>query len=125
MGERNMHEIQPVDWLAKITIAGKNVALEPLSPKHHDDLAVAGTDPSIWRWLPTAHHLPGSMKGFIESAERAFANRSAVVFATIDRKSRSAVGSTRYHHIVPEHRRLEIGVTWLGTQFQRSHVNTE
>jgi RimJ/RimL family protein N-acetyltransferase len=114
-----------VDWFANVTIAGKNVVLEPLSSKHHDDLAVAGADSSIWRWLPTPHHLPGSMARFIKEAEKASANRSAVVFATIDRKSGSAAGSTRYHHIVPEHRRLEIGVTWLGTQFQRSHINTE
>jgi len=120
-----MHETQSVDWFAKVTITGKNVVLEPLSPKHHDDLAVAGADPSIWRWLPRPHYLPGSMAKFIQSAEKVSANRSAVVFATIDRKSRSAVGSTRYHHIFPEHRRLEIGVTWLGTQFQRSHINTE
>jgi RimJ/RimL family protein N-acetyltransferase len=24
-----------------------------------------------------------------------------------------------------EHRRLEIGVTWIGTAFQRTHINTE
>jgi RimJ/RimL family protein N-acetyltransferase len=120
-----MHETRPSDWFANVTIAGENVTLEPLSSKHHDDLAVAGADPSIWQWLPAPHHLPGSMKRFMESAEKAFADHSAVVFATIDRKSGKAVGSTRYHHIFPEHRRLEIGVTWLGTQFQRSHVNTE
>ena len=125
MGRMNMHEIQPVDWFANVTIVGKNVALEPLSSKHHDDLAVAGADASIWRWLPTAHHLPGAMTKFIEAAESASANRSAVVFATIDLRNRTAVGSTRYHHIVPEHRRLEIGVTWLGKEFQRSHINTE
>jgi RimJ/RimL family protein N-acetyltransferase len=26
---------------------------------------------------------------------------------------------------VPEHRRLEIGVTWIGMAHQRSHINTE
>jgi RimJ/RimL family protein N-acetyltransferase len=29
------------------------------------------------------------------------------------------------HHIKVEHRRLEIGVTWIGTAFQRTHINTE
>jgi RimJ/RimL family protein N-acetyltransferase len=32
---------------------------------------------------------------------------------------------TRHHHIEGEHRRLEIGVTWIGTAFQRTHINTE
>ncbi len=120
-----MHETSPMDWFAKVAILGKSVALEPLSSIHHDDLAEAGADPSIWRWLPTAHHAPGSMVKFMQEAEKASSNNSAVVFATIDLKNHRAVGSTRYHHIVPEHRRLEIGVTWLGASFQRSHINTE
>ena len=52
-------------------------------------------------------------------------HRAALPFATIDRATKKAVGSTRYHHIAVEHRRLEIGVTWIGTAFQRSHINTE
>ncbi len=46
-------------------------------------------------------------------------------FAVIDQATKKAVGSTRYHHIETEHRRLEIGVTWIGVAFQRSHINTE
>jgi N-acetyltransferase len=46
-------------------------------------------------------------------------------FATIDRTSGRAIGSSRYMTIVPEHKRLEIGWTWLATSFQRSGVNRE
>ena len=34
------------------------------------------------------------------------------------------VGSTRYHDIVTAVRRVEIGYTWYGTRWHRSHVNT-
>ena len=34
------------------------------------------------------------------------------------------VGSTRYHDIVREASRVEIGYTWYGKRWQRSHVNT-
>jgi RimJ/RimL family protein N-acetyltransferase len=88
-------------------------------------LAVAGADESIWRWLPSAHHRPGSMLAFIEQALTAHDRRAALPFATIDRATKRAVGSTRYHHIAVEHRRLEIGVTWIGAAFQRSYINTE
>jgi RimJ/RimL family protein N-acetyltransferase len=113
------------DWLARVALEGSRVALEPLEYRHRDDLAAAGADAAIWQWLPTAHHLPGSMKDFIDSAERAVAEGTAVVFATVDLGSGKAVGSTRYHHIVREHRRLEIGVTWIGSAHQRSYINTE
>ena len=114
-----------MDFFAPVRIAGTRVALEPLSMRHVDDLAVAGADEAIWRWLPTAHYQPGSMRAFVESALVAQERREALPFATIDLLSGKAVGSTRYHHIDTEHRRLEIGVTWVGPGQQRSHINTE
>jgi N-acetyltransferase len=114
-----------MDFFAPVRITGKHVALEPLSMRHVADLAVAGADEAIWRWLPTAHHQPGSMRSFVESALAAQERRAALPFATIDLLSGQAVGSTRYHHIDPENRRLEIGVTWIGPSHQRSHINTE
>ncbi len=114
-----------MDCFTPVLVTGARVALEPLGLNHLDDLAAAGADAAIWRWLPSAHHRPGTMRAFIDSAMIAHQNRTALPFATIDLASQKAVGSTRYHHIVPEHRRLEIGVTWIGTVHQRSHVNTE
>jgi RimJ/RimL family protein N-acetyltransferase len=114
-----------VEYFKPVSIKGTRVALEPLSPRHLEDLAAAGADESIWRWLPNAHHLPGSMATFIQSALAAHGRQTAWPFATIDLVNKKAVGSTRYHHIEPEHRRLEVGVTWLGTGFQRSYINTE
>jgi RimJ/RimL family protein N-acetyltransferase len=114
-----------MDCFTPVLVTGARVALEPLGFGHLDDLAAAGADAAIWRWLPTPHHQPGTMRAFIDSAMIAHQNRTALPFATIDLASQKAVGSTRYHHIVPEHCRLEIGVTWIGTAQQRSHVNTE
>ena len=34
------------------------------------------------------------------------------------------IGSTRYHDIVAPIDRVEIGYTWYGARWQRSHVNT-
>jgi RimJ/RimL family protein N-acetyltransferase len=114
-----------MDFFTPVLITGARVALEPLALRHLDDLAIAGADEAIWHWLPTAHHQPGSMRSFIESALMARQRRAALPFATIDLPTRKAVGSTRYHHVDTEHRRLEIGVTWIGTGYQRSHINTE
>jgi N-acetyltransferase len=114
-----------MDFFKPVLIKGKRVSLEPLALRHLQDLSAAGADASIWRWLPTMHHLPGSMPAFIEQALAAQERRIALPFAIVDRESTKAVGSTRYHHVDTEHRRLEIGVTWIATAFQRSYVNTE
>ena len=45
-------------------------------------------------------------------------------FVVRDATSGEIIGSTRYHDIVPAVERLEIGYTWYGKSWQRSHVNT-
>lgn len=60
--------------------------------------------------------------------ETALANAEAGTerpFATIDRASGRAIGSSRFLSIVPEHRRLEIGWTWVATAYQRTGANRE
>jgi RimJ/RimL family protein N-acetyltransferase len=113
------------DYFAKVSLVGSRVRLEPLAQKHHDSLAVAGTDPAVWRWLPTEHHAAGTMQAFLDDAFERFAAKTAVPFATIDLTKERAVGSTRFHCIEAAQHRVEIGVTWIGADYQRSHVNTE
>ncbi len=60
--------------------------------------------------------------------ETALANAEAGIecpFATVDRASGRAIGSSRFLSIAPEHRRLEIGWTWVATAFQRTGANRE
>src|SRR4029453_11030231 len=45
-------------------------------------------------------------------------------FATIDKESGRIAGCTRFSNIDRRNRRVEIGWTWVGRPFQRSHVNT-
>jgi RimJ/RimL family protein N-acetyltransferase len=58
--------------------------------------------------------------------EQALANAAAgteVPFATVDTRSGRTIGSSRFLSIAPEHRRLEIGWTWLGPAYQGSGAN--
>jgi RimJ/RimL family protein N-acetyltransferase len=113
------------NYFSSVVLIGERVRLEPLAQRHLEDLSVAGQEPDIWHWLPTEHYAPGSMASFINGALSQFAHRKAVPFATIDTTRAIAVGSTRFHYIEQEQRRLEIGVTWISPMFQRSHINAE
>ena len=125
MRRANSEMRETPDYFAQVVLIGKRVRLEPLSQSHLRDLSIAGAQAEIWRWLPTEHHAPGTMASFISGAVSQYAQRKAVPFATIDMKSSTAIGSTRYHFIEPEQRRLEIGVTWISPTFQKSYINTE
>jgi RimJ/RimL family protein N-acetyltransferase len=65
------------------------------------------------------------LRAWLETALRTATTGSEVPFATLDRRTGRVIGSTRYLAIVPEHRRLEIGWTWLGVEHQRTGANRE
>jgi N-acetyltransferase len=108
-----------------VTLEGRHVRLEPLSLDHRADLGEAGLDEELWRWIPKAVRTAEDMRAYIEAALRAQAEVSALPFATVERASGRAIGSTRFGNIDRVHRRLEIGWTWIGRRWQRTAVNTE
>jgi len=112
-------------WVRPVVLTGRRVRLEPLAEDHLDDLAAVGLDPAIWTWTIAR---PTDGEGLGRWLETALGNAAAgteVPFATIDLASGRAIGSTRFLSIVPEHRRLEIGWTWVGRSFQRTGANRE
>lgn len=108
-----------------VTLEGRHVRLEPLTTEHHADLCEAGLDEELWRWIPQQVRSPADMRAYIETALRALADGLALPFATVERTTGRAIGSTRFGNIDRGNRRLEIGWTWIGRRWQRSAVNTE
>jgi RimJ/RimL family protein N-acetyltransferase len=112
-------------WATPVTLTGSIVRLEPIAESHRADLARAASDPAVWRWITG---LPMDTGAFQSWFETALANAEAgleVPFATVSMSDGRTIGSTRFMSIAPEHRRLEIGWTWLGTGAQRSGANRE
>ena len=65
------------------------------------------------------------MRRYVEAALAEQAAGTALPFATVLREGDVVVGSTRFGSIAPEHRRVEIGWTWIAPPWQRTAVNTE
>ncbi len=111
--------------LTPITLEGRHVRLEPLSRQHKSELAMVALDPDLWRFTPTQIHSAVDLDAYIETALRWQRAGTAIPFATVDRSTGRAIGSTRFGNIDPQNRRAEIGWTWLGRDFQRRAFNTE
>ncbi|HYI94148.1 MAG TPA: GNAT family N-acetyltransferase [Bryobacteraceae bacterium] len=111
--------------LTPVILEGKSVRLEPLTIDHLDALLAAGADPEIWRYMPSDCARREGMREYVETAVAWQRAGTAIPFATIDRQSGVAIGSTRLANIVPEHKRVEIGWTWISPPFQRTAINTE
>ena len=68
----------------------------------------------LWRWTIMGPQDEAGLRRWVDTA---LANAEAGTerpFATIDLATGRAIGSSRFMSIVPEHKRLEIGWTWVG-----------
>ena len=107
-----------------ITLEGHGVRLEPLQPTHAAELEVAASDGKLWELWFTSVPEPGGMSAYVQAALEGQAAGTMLPWAVRELTSGSIVGTTRYHDIVASIDRVEIGWTWYGASWQRSHINT-
>ena len=112
-------------WVQPVTLEGRRVRLEPLSEAHLDGLAEVAFEPSIWRWTTSQPTDRAGLEAWLDAALAGRAAGTDEPFATIDVATGRPIGSSRYMSIVPEHRRLEIGWTWVAVPWQRTGANRE
>jgi RimJ/RimL family protein N-acetyltransferase len=108
-----------------ITLDGPHVRLEPVSLAYVPALWQAGAHAEIWRYLPYTMRSEEEMRAYVAS-ELAKQEAGLVVrFVTVAKAIAQPVGSTSYLNIDHQHRRVEIGGTWITPAWQRSAINTE
>ena len=110
--------------LSPITLEGNGIRLEPLTAGHRDALAEAVADGRLWELWFTAVPEPMQVGGYIEDALKGLKAGHMLPWAVRELKSDRVIGSTRYHDVMAEIDRVEIGYTWYAARYQRSHVNT-
>ena len=108
-------------FVEPVTLTARGVKLVPLAFEHEAGLKAAAADGELWNLRVTSVPEPHETRGYIETA-LSTANRFA--FAVTDAASGEVLGSTSYHDIVPNLKRVEIGYTWYAARCQRTHVNT-
>ena len=112
--------------IAPVTLDGVRVRMEPLSlDRHFDGLCEIGLDPDLWRWTTNRIGTRDELSAYLETALREQAEGRSLPFATVDKASGRVAGCTRFGNIDRHNRRMEIGWTWVGRPYQRTHVNTE
>ncbi|MDX2170791.1 MAG: GNAT family protein [Deltaproteobacteria bacterium] len=112
-------------WIQPVTLEGRFVRLEPLSAAHARPLWAVSSDQEIYRFKPYVMRSEDDMRRFIARAERNLASGEGLGFATIDRASGEPVGSSSYFASDAQHRRVEVGGTWVIPARQRTPINTE
>jgi RimJ/RimL family protein N-acetyltransferase len=106
-------------------LQGDYVRLEPLCAEHVEALCEVGLDPELWRLSPRTIRTRDDMRGYVASALEGQRQGDMLPFATVHIQSGRVVGSTRFCAVNREHRRVEVGSTWIARPWQRTAVNTE
>ena len=106
------------------TLEGHGVRLDPLEPGHQDGLMAVAADGRLWELWYTSVPEPERTKNYIAEALEGQAAGHMLPWVVRDAASGTIIGTTRYHDIVAPVDRVEIGYTWYGARWQRTHVNT-
>lgn len=110
--------------LTPVTLEGHGVRLEPLEMSHADGLIAAAADGRLWElwysFIPTRDETAAYIADALAGQQRG----DMLPWVVRELQSGEIVGSTRYHDVVANIDRVEIGYTWYAQRWQRTHVNT-
>lgn len=108
-----------------VTRVGRHITLSPLERDHVPELARAGRDPEVWRYLRIG---PGrdenEMAALVTSLLAGERDGTVLPFTVRLSAGDRAVGIVRYFDIDRADQSLELG-TWLTSGVWRTPVNTE
>jgi RimJ/RimL family protein N-acetyltransferase len=108
-----------------VTLEGTHARLEPLRMEHAAALYAAADEDDIWTFMvPRPAGLDGYAKYIRWALDQAIIGQQ-LPFAVIRRADGELVGTTRYAHIDPPNRTIEIGYTLYEKGARRTAINTE
>jgi RimJ/RimL family protein N-acetyltransferase len=101
------------------------VLLRPLLKEDFGQLADLTNDQSMWTYFTSDLSDKAVLRDWIADAILQKENKTRLPFAVIDKASRKIVGSTSFGNISYRDKRIEIGWTWLGKEYQGKGINNQ
>lgn len=105
-----------------IIILNERVALIPIWKVDFAQLVTLSLIPELWDKCVFAMKSEQDVRDYVEESEQLWQNEQKYTFGILDSK-RNVAGSMSLGNYSPYDRRIEIGWSWLGTQFQGTGVN--
>jgi N-acetyltransferase len=107
-------------------LIGPRIRLRPMLASDGPGLVEAAGDGELWKLPYTVVPSAVTVDSYIRTALEGRADGTVIPFVIqILEPERLVIGSTRFWEIDWEHKKLEIGWTWLSASWQRTFVNTE
>ncbi|PCH66089.1 MAG: GNAT family N-acetyltransferase [Bacteroidetes bacterium] len=106
-----------------IILDNELVLLKPFSKEDFDGFAEIAFNERIWEGTTPMVLTEDDLGKYMDRVLREKENKIRYPFTIIDRSKNKIAGSTSFLNISEFHKRLEIGSTWLGIEFQRTGLN--
>jgi RimJ/RimL family protein N-acetyltransferase len=113
-------------WLQHpLSLKGRLIELRPLEEETLDELFSVGSDREIWRLTSVDYSDPAIFYPNFKAALRDRELGKAYPFLIYLRDSGRIAGTTRLLDIEPQNKKVEIGVTWMASEFWGRGINAE
>jgi RimJ/RimL family protein N-acetyltransferase len=118
-------DIAATTWgrIAAATLENEHVLLRPITPDDREALRAIGLDPDIWRYFVAAVTTDAEFDAFFDGCLSDHASGRRAVYHITDKHSGQTAGSMSFGNLAEPDRRIEIGWSWLGREFQGKGVN--
>lgn len=97
-----------------------------LRPLQHEDISLFGriaNDASLWRYFTFLLNKSSELQRWVETALKEREEGKRLPFTIIEKGTNEVCGSTSLGSISYYDKRIEIGWSWLGKQFQGTGIN--
>lgn len=107
------------------TLEGPRIILRPLLPSDAEALVDAAQDGELWNLPFTVVPSRDTVQHYIAQALSGRDAGTVLPYVTVLKTTGQVIGCTRFWKVDRQHRKLEIGSTWIASRWQRTFVNTE
>jgi RimJ/RimL family protein N-acetyltransferase len=114
------------DWISfPTTLTGQTVDLFSLNKEHFTDLETLAKDKRIWEFYTYDGSDSNTFLNIFISTINEREKGNQFPFVIFHKQENKIIGSTRFLDIQANHRKLEIGSTWLHPDYWATEVNLE
>ncbi|MGM9950351.1 MAG: GNAT family N-acetyltransferase [Lysinibacillus sp.] len=100
------------------------VQLRPIELSDTEEILEAAIDPEIWTHMSDTLLTKGAVLDYTENAVKEREAGQSHKFVILSKETGKIIGSTTFFDMSSEHKRLEIGYTWLHPRYWRTNINT-
>lgn len=108
-----------------LTLENDKLQLRPISADEYLPFEELTCDKSMWTYFTSDLSEKSELKGWIDAAIRETANKTRLAFTIIDKANDLPIGSTSFGNISLRDKRIEIGWTWIGKDYQGKGINSQ